>query len=115
MTTLPTELVLLGWSVLLLVAQIMLQGQLATRERGLDWNAGARDGEAKPELVEQRDRAMGISTGDKRRRRADLQPLARPQSGVDDLKPAFPQAQAIPGVVDRKARTTAAPASGPRR
>ncbi|WP_061937728.1 MAPEG family protein [Aureimonas sp. AU22] len=48
MTTLPTELVLLGWSVLLLVAQIMLQGQLATRERGLDWNAGARDGEAKP-------------------------------------------------------------------
>jgi len=78
-----------------------------------------RDGEVKPELVEQRDRAMAVSTADKRRRRADLQPLARPQSGVDDLKPAFPQAQAIPGVVDRRATAnasaTAAPASGPRR
>ncbi|WP_182087257.1 MAPEG family protein [Aureimonas sp. ME7] len=48
MTALPTELVLLGWSVVLLFVQIMLQGQLATRERGTDWNAGARDGEAKP-------------------------------------------------------------------
>ena len=48
MTTLPTELVILGWSVVLLVAQIMLQGRLATSERGLDWNAGPRDGETKP-------------------------------------------------------------------
>ncbi|RIY02814.1 hypothetical protein D3218_05585 [Aureimonas flava] len=48
MTSLPTELVLLGWSVVLLVAQIMLQGHLATRERGLGWNAGPRDGDAKP-------------------------------------------------------------------
>ncbi|WP_279483089.1 MAPEG family protein [Aureimonas sp. SK2] len=48
MTSLPTELALLGWSVVLLVAQIMLQGRLATQERGLDWNAGPRDGEAKP-------------------------------------------------------------------
>ena len=26
----------------------MIQGQTATRDRGLDWNAGARDGEQKP-------------------------------------------------------------------
>lgn len=47
-TSLPTEIALLAWSVVLLVAQILLQGQLATRDRGLSWNAGPRDGEAKP-------------------------------------------------------------------
>ncbi len=62
-----------------------------------------RDGEAKPGLVEQRDRKMNIDSAEKRRQRADLQPLAKPQSGVDDLKAAFPQSSAIPGVVDRKA------------
>lgn len=45
---LPTELVVLGWSVVLLVVHIVLQGQLATRERGTGWNAGPRDGEARP-------------------------------------------------------------------
>jgi hypothetical protein len=71
-----------------------------------------RDGEVKPGLVEQRDRAMGIDTAEKRRQRAELQPLARPQSGVDDLKAAFPQATPIPGVVDKKAAgAAAAPAS----
>jgi uncharacterized MAPEG superfamily protein len=34
--------------VVLLLVYIALQGQLATAERGLGWNAGARDGEAKP-------------------------------------------------------------------
>jgi uncharacterized MAPEG superfamily protein len=48
MTSLPLELTLLGWSVVLLVVQIMLQGHFVTRERGRDWNAGPRDGEAKP-------------------------------------------------------------------
>lgn len=62
-----------------------------------------RDGEAKPGLVEQRDRRMNIDSAEKRRQRADLQPLAKPQSGVDDLKAAFPQSSAIPCVVDRKA------------
>ncbi|WP_062115362.1 MAPEG family protein [Aureimonas sp. AU40] len=47
-TSLPLELVLLGWSVVLLLVHIGLQGQLATRERGTDWNAGPRDGDAKP-------------------------------------------------------------------
>ncbi|KQT42881.1 hypothetical protein ASG43_15070 [Aureimonas sp. Leaf454] len=45
---LSTELALLGWSVVLLLVHVALQGQLATAERGLGWNAGARDGEAKP-------------------------------------------------------------------
>ncbi|MEA1082794.1 MAPEG family protein [Sphingomonas sp. M6A6_1c] len=40
----PTELIILGVSVILLVVHIMLQGQTATRERGLAWNAGPRDG-----------------------------------------------------------------------
>ena len=72
-----------------------------------------RDGEVQPELIAQRDRSLRIDSADKRRRRADLQPLARPQSGVDDLKAAFPNAQPIPGVVDRKAAGAAAPASAP--
>jgi len=48
MTTLPLELTLLGWSVVLLVVAIMLQGQLATRELGVGWNAGPRDGDQHP-------------------------------------------------------------------
>ena len=48
LTTLPTELSLLAWSVILLFVYIMLQGQLSTSERGLTWNAGPRDGESKP-------------------------------------------------------------------
>lgn len=43
MDSLPGELVVLGLSVVLLVAHIMIQGQLATADRGLDWNAGPRD------------------------------------------------------------------------
>ena len=66
-----------------------------------------RDGEAKPGLVEERDRKLGVDTAQTRRQRADLQSLARPQSGVDDLRAAFPQGRDIPGVVDKKA---AAPA-----
>ena len=46
-TGLPIELTLLAWSVVLLVVQVLLQGQLAARERGLAYNAGPRD-EAKP-------------------------------------------------------------------
>ena len=48
MDTLPSELVVLGLSVILLVVHTLLQGQYATRDRGLDWNAGPRDGDAKP-------------------------------------------------------------------
>ncbi|HXH16857.1 MAG TPA: MAPEG family protein [Sphingomonas sp.] len=60
MTALPTELVLLGWSTVLLFAYIMIQGQTATRDRGLDWNAGPRDGEQKPlgEMAGRAERAL---------------------------------------------------------
>ncbi len=48
MSAMPIELVLLGWSTILLFVYIMVEGQTATRERELDWNAGPRDGDAKP-------------------------------------------------------------------
>ena len=74
-----------------------------------------RDGEAQPALTAQRDRALRVDSADKRRRRADLVPLARPQSGVDDLKDAFPQARPLPGVVDSRAARGGGPASAPAR
>ncbi|RZM35369.1 MAG: hypothetical protein EOP67_12130 [Sphingomonas sp.] len=60
MTHLPTELLLLGWSTVLLFAYVMIQGQTATRDRGLDWNAGPRDGEQKPlgEMAGRAERAL---------------------------------------------------------
>jgi len=45
---LAPELVVLGWSVLLLALLIALQSQLASLERGLGWNAGPRDGPPEP-------------------------------------------------------------------
>jgi hypothetical protein len=72
-------------------------------EPALAWSF-SRMGEARPELVEQRDQKLGISTEERRSARQDLLPLARPQAGVDALKGAFPgPTQPIPGVVDEKA------------
>ena len=69
----------------------------------------SRDGEALPRLVEKRDRKMDADTAAIRRQRAELQALAKPQSGVDDLKGKFARpAQDIPGVVDKKATAPAA-------
>lgn len=63
-----------------------------------------RDGELPPDAIAQRDSRLGIHTDDKRQQRADLQPLAKPQSGVDDMKGAFGgNTRDIPGVVDRQA------------
>src|SRR3954471_6998716 len=42
---------LLCLSVVLLLFHILLQGVLATRELGSDWNAGPRDGDRQPEGV----------------------------------------------------------------
>ncbi|MBO3762469.1 MAPEG family protein [Ciceribacter sp. L1K23] len=39
---------LLAWSVVLLLAHILLQGVLATKELGTAWNAGPRDDERQP-------------------------------------------------------------------
>jgi hypothetical protein len=62
-----------------------------------------RDGEAMPGLVEERDRKMDVNTMEIRRKRADLQKFANPQSGVDDLKGKFGRpTQDIPGVMDKK-------------
>jgi hypothetical protein len=64
----------------------------------------SRDGELQPELLQRRDKSMGINSADKRKQRADLRPLAKPQSGVDDLKGKYGRpTQDIPGVVDLKA------------
>jgi hypothetical protein len=63
-----------------------------------------RDGEMLPNLEDARDTRLKIHTGDKRKGRADLRPLAKPQSGVDDLKGKFGRpAQDIPGVTDSRA------------
>lgn len=72
-------------------------------EPTLEWSFN-RDGEDMPGLVDQRDQRMGISTSEKRRQRAELKALAKPQSGVDALKGKFPRpTRDLPGVVDKKA------------
>jgi hypothetical protein len=59
----------------------------------------SREGEAIPAMVERRDRRMGISTTELRRQRAELQKMAKPQSGVDDLKGKFGRpTKDLPGV-----------------
>lgn len=63
-----------------------------------------RLGEARAGLVEDRDRRMGIDTGEQRRARSDLVGEAHPQAGVDALRWQFPgPTRPIPGVVDRDA------------
>jgi hypothetical protein len=61
----------------------------------------SRDGEILPGLLDRRDKEMNVDTDRVRANRADLQNLARPQLGVDDLKGKFGRpGQDIPGVVD---------------
>ena len=48
MTAMPLEITLLGWSVVLLLVQVMLQAQLATMKLGLNYNASPRDSDRKP-------------------------------------------------------------------
>ena len=42
------ELKMLGWSVVLGLVYVMVAATLMTQQRGLKWNASARDGETKP-------------------------------------------------------------------
>ena len=42
------ELKLLAWSVVLGLVYVFVAAGLATQQRGLQWNAGNRDGECKP-------------------------------------------------------------------
>jgi hypothetical protein len=60
-----------------------------------------RDGEAPAGLIEDRDKRMKIDTSEKRRERADLSVLAKPQMGVDDLRSKLPGDGAPPGVVGK--------------
>jgi uncharacterized MAPEG superfamily protein len=46
--TVPIELQMLGWSVVLGLVHVLLAVAMATRQRGLAWNAGNRDGEQFP-------------------------------------------------------------------
>jgi len=59
------------------------------------------DGEAKPGLVEQRDKQMDMNTSARRKARQDLVALAKPQAGVEALK----------GVRDTKAVVQDTPAA----
>ncbi len=58
-----TELIILGWALVLALAQILLAGALRTRETGLTFNMGARDGPAPP---------VGPVTGRVQRAQANL-------------------------------------------
>jgi hypothetical protein len=63
----------------------------------------SRSGEAEPDLVEARDRELGMSTEERARDRQDLVPLAHPQEGVNALNGKFKhRTQPIPGVVDSR-------------
>ena len=63
----------------------------------------SREGEARPGLVDDRDRRMGIDTAERRRARQDLVPLAHPQVGVDSLRGRFGRpTQPIPGVEEAR-------------
>lgn len=76
----------------------MAADQLPLGPPKLAWSF-SRDGEAIPAMVDKRDRRIGISSAERRKQRADLEKLARPQSGVDDLKGKFARPTTImPGV-----------------
>jgi len=82
------------------------EGQLADKlpmgKPMLAWSFN-RDDEANPGLVERRDKKMDVNTAQKRGDRADLKELAKPQSGIDELKGKFGrQTRDIPGVTDKK-------------
>jgi len=72
-----------------------------------------RDGEARPDMVQARDRRMDISSAQLRAERQDLVSLARPQEGVDALRGHFPKARPIPGVVDKAAASRSAETADP--
>ncbi len=73
----------------------------------LQWSFN-RDGEADAELVEARDKRMGLDTAEARAQRRDLVQLARPQGGVSALAGAFPKATLPEGVSDNGDASTRA-------
>lgn len=82
--------------------------KLPTGPAMLAWSFN-RDGEARPGLVEERDKKMGISSQDVRKKRQELTVLAKPQAGVDALQGKFGRAtQDIPSVLDKLPRGSSA-------
>jgi hypothetical protein len=64
-----------------------------------------RDGEARPGLIEERDKRMSVDSHAVRQKRQDLVELAKPQQGVDALNGKFEgPSKPIPGVVDKAAQ-----------
>lgn len=63
----------------------------------LAWSFNKK-GEAKAEMLKERDALMNVSTDELSKARQDLIPLAEPQCGVDRLNKYFSNAEAIPGV-----------------
>ena len=85
--------------------------KLPLGEPMLAWSFN-RDGEPLPGLVDQRDKRLRIDSAQVREDRADLKPLAHPQSGVDVLKGVFPRpTAAIDGVTDKDAAQASAPSA----
>lgn len=74
----------------------------------LAWSYNA-DGELEPAMEKSLAQRLDVDLAEKRRQRADLTPLAKPQEGVDALKSSFPDRKPIPGVVDKR---SAAPQPG---
>lgn len=73
---------------------------LSFGEPMLAWSFN-RDGEARPGLVEQRDRRLDMDTSHIRSERKELRELARPQTGVDAMQGQFARpTSGIPGAVD---------------
>jgi hypothetical protein len=71
----------------------------------LQWSFN-RDGEAKPEMVAERDRRFGFNTMEERQARATLVPLAKPQGGVAAMADRFPSGTPVAGVTGNGDRTT---------
>lgn len=71
-------------------------------EPKLAWSFN-RDGEARPGLIETRDKSMGVDAEETRRKRQELVPLSNPQEGVDVLKDAFENTRPTEGVRDKNA------------
>ena len=82
-----TELIILGWTLVLALAQIMLAGALRTRETGITFNMGARDGPAPP---------VGAVTGR----------VQRAQSNLFETLPLFAAAVLIAHVGGREGDLT---------
>lgn len=73
-------------------------------EPRLAWSFN-REGEARPDLLRERDASLGTDTEARRQARRELAPLARPQVGVDALNGRFGGAtRPIPGVSEAGSR-----------